>query len=154
VASKVLTQRFKFYSVPGTQVLLFWLLALEVAEWVLQQLCRVLDASLWGYALPCFQFWGSGQWAHCHPAGISAGIMAEYPEILPFCFFPSWNFTVASVNLCLLYSNRWLTNHLFGRYGRELICVRSWSQRAQKCKLNSAPRGNVLIYSLWIPCAL
>lgn len=95
-------------------------------------------------ALPCFQFWGSGQWAHCHPAGISAGIMAQHFEILPFCVFPSRKFTVASVNLCLPPSNGRLTHPLFGRLLRSLICVQPWSQRAQRCKL-IVPQGACLV---------
>lgn len=121
------------FSVPtraGKEVLLCWLLALGMAEGHLPQLCRALAASPFKRCTALFSVWGSGQWAHCHPAGISAGIMAEYFEIVPFWVFPSWIFTVvASVNLCLPHSNVWWAQPLFGRQGRSLIYIQLWSQR-------------------------
>ena len=45
-------------------------------------------------------FQRSGQQAHCHPAPrVSVGVKADYPEMLPFCVFPSQNCSVTSPNL-------------------------------------------------------
>lgn len=79
VSSKVLIQTVKIL-VPtrtGKEVLLCCLLALWMAEGHLPQLCRALAASPLRRCTALFSVRGSGQWAHCHPAGISAGIMAE-----------------------------------------------------------------------------